>query len=174
MRELPLPAGERELKHAKVLFAILTNMDTQQEQVQELIDTFSMLESWEDKYNYLIDLGHELPPLDSSQHVETNRVHGCQSNVWLVAVHAERDGQKIIEFIADSDSKIVCGLVAVLRRAYSGQTAEYISNYNVQELFEALELEQHLSMSRRNGLSSMVQRIQLFAESELSTTGEIS
>lgn len=149
-------------------------MDTQQEQVQELIDTFSMLESWEDKYNYLIDLGRELPPLDSSQHVEENRVHGCQSNVWIVAFHTEKNNQKVIEFIADSDSKIVCGLVAVLRRAYSGQTPEYISKYKVQELFEALELEQHLSLSRRNGLASMVQRIQHFAESELSANGRIS
>jgi len=149
-------------------------MDTQPEQVQELIDTFSMLDSWEDKYNYLIDLGRELPPLDSSQHVEANRVHGCQSNVWLVAEHAEKDGQKVINFIADSDSKIVCGLIAVLRRAYSGQRPEYIVNYNVQELFEALELEQHLTLGRRNGLASMVQRIQHFAESELATNGRIS
>jgi cysteine desulfuration protein SufE len=149
-------------------------MDTQPEQVQELIDTFSMLDSWEDKYNYLIDLGRELPPLDSNQHVEANRVHGCQSNVWLIAEHDEKDGQKIINFIADSDSKIVCGLIAVLRRAYSGQTPEYIFNYNVQELFEALQLEQHLTLGRRNGLASMVQRIQHFAESELSINGRIS
>ena len=149
-------------------------MDTQPEQVQELIDTFSMLESWEDKYNYLIDLGRELPPLDAIQHVEANRVHGCQSNVWLIAEHAEKNGQKIINFIADSDSKIVCGLIAVLRRAYSNQTPEYISNYNVQELFEELQLEQHLTLGRRNGLASMVQRIQHFAESELSTNGRIS
>lgn len=155
-------------------FAILTNMDTQQEQVQELIDTFSMLDSWEEKYNYLIDLGRELPPLDEIQHVNANRVYGCQSNVWLIAIPQEKDGQRIIDFIADSDSKIVTGLIAVLRRAYSGQTPEYIVNYNVQELFEALQLEQHLTLGRRNGLASMVQRIQHLAESELSTNGSNS
>ena len=149
-------------------------MDTQQEQVKELVDTFSMLESWEDKYNYLIDLGRELPPLHDIQRVEANKVHGCQSNVWLIAVPKEKDGQEVIDFIADSDSKIVCGLIAVLRRAYSNQTPEYIFNYNVQELFEVLQLEQHLTLGRRNGLASMVQRIQHFAESELSATGEFS
>ena len=149
-------------------------MDTQPEQVQELIETFSMLESWEDKYNYLIDLGRELPPLDDIQHVDANRVFGCQSNVWLIAVPSEKEGQRIIDFIADSDSKIVCGLIAVLRRAYSKRTPKYIFNYNVQELFEALQLEQHLTLGRRNGLASMVQRIQQFAESELSNTGETS
>lgn len=146
-------------------------MLTQQEPVQELIDTFSMLESWEDKYNYLIDLGRELPPLDAVQHAEANRVHGCQSNVWLIAVPSQRDGREVIDFIADSDSKIVCGLIAVLRRAYSGQTPEYIVHYDVQQLFEALELEQHLTLGRRNGLGSMVQRIQHLAESRISTTG---
>ncbi len=149
-------------------------MDTQPEQVQELIDTFSMLESWEDKYNYLIDLGRELPPLNDVYRVEANRVHGCQSNVWITSTTTKKDGHEVIEFIAESDSKIVSGLIAVLRRAYSGMTPEYIINYNVQELFEALELEQHLTLGRRNGLASMVQRIQHFAESELSTTGEIS
>lgn len=144
-------------------------MDTQPEQVQDLIDTFSMLDSWEEKYNYLIDLGRELPPLDEIQHVDANRVYGCQSNVWLIAVPQEKEGKTIIEFIADSDSKIVCGLIAVLRRAYSGQTPEYITAYNVQELFEALQLEQHLTLGRRNGLASMVQRIKLLAESQLST-----
>ena len=144
-------------------------MDTQPEQVQDLIDTFSMLDSWEEKYNYLIDLGRELPPLDEIQHVDANRVYGCQSNVWLIAVPQEKEGKTIIEFIADSDSKIVCGLIAVLRRAYSGQTPEYITAYNVQELFEALQLEQHLTLGRRNGLASMVQRIKLLAKSQLST-----
>lgn len=143
-------------------------MSTQLQEVQDLIDTFSMLESWEDKYNYLIDLGRELPPLDASQHIEENRVHGCQSNVWLIAVPAEKDGQRIIDFIADSDSKIVCGLIAILRRAYSGQTPEYIVNYDVQHLFETLELEQHLTLGRRNGLASMVQRIQKLANATLS------
>ena len=139
-------------------------MPTQLEEVQDLIDTFSMLESWEDKYNYLIDLGRELPPLDANQHIEENRVHGCQSNVWLIAIPTEREGQRIIDFIADSDSKIVCGLIAILRRAYSGQTPQYIIDYDVQQLFEQLELEQHLTLGRRNGLASMVLRIQKLAK----------
>jgi len=149
-------------------------MDTQPEQVQDLIDTFSMLESWEEKYNYLIDLGRELPPLNDVYRVEANRVHGCQSNVWITSSVVQRGGHEVIDFIADSDSKIVCGLIAVLRRTYSGQTPEYISNYDVQELFTALQLEQHLTLGRRNGLASMVQRIQHFAESELSMNGRTS
>lgn len=146
-------------------------MFTQPESVQELIDTFSMMELWEDKYNYLIDLGRELPTLDAVHHIEENRVHGCQSNVWLIAKPAEKEHQRVIEFIADSDSKIVAGLIAVLRRAYSGRTPEYILNYNVKELFETLELEQHLTLGRRNGLGSMVQRIQHLAEANLSPNG---
>lgn len=148
----------------------LKDMPTELEQIQDIIDTFSLLDSWEEKYGFLIDLGEELPPLDPAERVEANRILGCQSNVWLIAVPEQRDGKEVIDFIAESDAKIVSGLVAILRRAYSGQTAEYIVNYDIHHLFEELDLEQHLTLGRRNGLASMVLRIQHLAEAVLNSS----
>lgn len=134
---------------------------TQQEIADELVDSFEMFDAWEDRYRFLIDLGRKLPPLDEAEKTEENRVHGCQSNVWMVA---QRDNDKI-DFIADSDSSIVRGLIAVLRRVYSGQTAQNILSFDIEPFFARLGFDQHLSMGRRNGLYGMVQRIKTLAAS---------
>jgi len=137
--------------------------DTQQETADELVEAFEMFDSWEDRYGFLIDLGRKLPPLDASEKTEENRVHGCQSNVWLVARPRPQGEDQVIEFIADSDAQIVRGLIAILRKIYSGQPAEKILSFDITGLMERLGLDQQLSMGRRNGLDGMVRRIKALA-----------
>ena len=137
---------------------------TLEESAEQLVDAFEMFDGWEERYPFLIDLGRKLPPLDASQKVEENRVHGCQSNVWLVAQRKPADhGDPVIEFIADSDSSIVKGLIAILRRMYSGRTSREILNFDIEGFLARLGLDSHLSMSRRNGLNGMVARIKTVA-----------
>jgi sulfur transfer protein SufE len=137
--------------------------ETQQAKAQEIVDDFALFDSWEDRYGYLIDIGREMPRLDDSEKIEENRVHGCQSNVWLVARVREEDSEPVIDFIADSDAHIVKGLIAILRRVYSGFPARDILSFDVDGLLERLDLSQHLSLGRRNGLAGMVKRIKALA-----------
>jgi sulfur transfer protein SufE len=134
-----------------------------QQQAEELVDSFTLFDDWEDRYRFLIDLGKELPPFPEAERTEDNRVHGCQSNVWLVAHAKGENGGKHIEFLADSDAHIVRGLIAILRRIYSGQSAEDILSFDIDDLFKRLGLDQHLSMGRRNGLAGMVARVKNLA-----------
>jgi sulfur transfer protein SufE len=144
---------------------VITNdmSSTQQEQAELLIETFEMFDDWEDRYGLLIDLGRKLPPMDPADKTEENRVHGCQSNVWMVARVRPDEDSTVIDFIADSDSSIVKGLIAVLSKLYSGQRAEDILSFDVEPVLEHLGLSQYLSMQRRNGLAGMVQRIKRLA-----------
>ena len=137
---------------------------TQQEQAAELIETFSMFEEWEDRYRFLIDLGRELPPFADSDKTDANKVHGCQSNVWLVAHAGQNEsGTPVIDFIADSDAHIVRGLIAVLRRLYAGREAGEILTFDIEGFLKQLGLDQHLSLGRRNGLAGMVARVKQLA-----------
>lgn len=126
--------------------------------VDELLDEFDFLGDWEDRCEYLIDLGMELPRLSEDEKTEENRVHGCQSNVWMI-VDAARSDETTLDIRADSDAMIVRGLIAVLLTIYSGRTPDEILNTDVQDLFGKLGLERHLSTTRRNGLYSMVERV---------------
>ncbi len=137
--------------------------EDQQEQAQLLIDTFEMLGSWEEKYRFLIDIGRQMPAMDDADKIAENMVRGCLSSVWMVADEKQVDGDQVIEFLADSDSAIVKGLIAMLRTLYSGQTPKAIVSFDIDDLFRRLDLGQHLSMGRRNGLSEMVQRIKVLA-----------
>jgi sulfur transfer protein SufE len=134
-----------------------------EEHAQELIDTFDILGEWDERYRFLIDLGRELPAMDELDKTDVSKVKGCLSSVWLVAGVTELDGEKVIEFIADSDSAIVKGLVAMLRKIYSGQSPRDIVAFDIEAMFQQLDLGQHLSMGRRNGLSEMVQRVKVLA-----------
>ncbi|TVQ89246.1 MAG: SufE family protein [Deltaproteobacteria bacterium] len=127
---------------------------------QELIETFELLDDWEDRYAYLIELGRKLPPFDPADQIEANRVRGCVSRVWLT--HERRDGR--LYFKADSDAFIVKGLVAILVGLYSGRTPEQIRQVPIEQLFEQLGLSAHLTPSRRNGFFSMVARMRALAE----------
>lgn len=146
--------------------------ETQQERASELVEDFNLFDDWEDRYRYLIDLGSQIPPLDEAAKSEENRVHGCQSNVWLVA-RAEGSAPRI-DFVADSDSAIVKGLIAVLQRVYSGQPADAVLSFDIDALLDRLGLSQHLSMNRRNGLAGMVQRIKALASSAASETAAVA
>lgn len=126
---------------------------------EDIVDTLSFFDSWEDRYKYIIDLGKELPELDPSQRTEENLVRGCQSQVWLVS---RREGDKLY-FDADSDAFIVKGLLAVVLAAYNGKPAEDIKAFDVEAYFTQLNLLKHLSVTRGNGLRAMVQRIQAAA-----------
>jgi len=127
--------------------------------LNELIEEFEFLGDWEDRCDFLIDLGFELPKLPISAKTEQNRVHGCQSNVWLVAELNELTNPPTIEFIANSDAMIVNGLIAVLEMIYNGKTPEEILKTDIEKIFRKLELDRHLSSQRRNGLFGMVTRL---------------
>ncbi|WP_339842690.1 SufE family protein [uncultured Halopseudomonas sp.] len=129
----------------------------------DIIDTLSFFDTWEDRYKYIIDLGRELPPLDEAQRSDDHIVRGCQSQVWLVG--HEKDGR--LYFDADSDAFIVKGLLAVVLAAYNGKTPEEIRDFDIEQYFAELNLLKHLSMTRGNGLKAMVKRIQQSAESKV-------
>jgi cysteine desulfuration protein SufE len=136
---------------------------TQQENAEEIVDAFEMFDNWEDRYRFLIDMGKKLPELPEGARNEENRVHGCQSNVWIMAQPTQEGGETKIEFIADSDSTIIKGLIAILRAVYSGQTPQDILQFDIDGLLRRLELDQHLSLGRRNGLAGMVTKIKSLA-----------
>jgi cysteine desulfuration protein SufE len=125
---------------------------------EQIIDEFSIYEDWMDKYAYIIELGSELPSLDSSYHTEDNLIKGCQSKVWF---HASfEDG--LIKFEADSDAIITKGIAAILIKVFSGQKPEDIINADL-EFLDEIGLKQHLSPTRSNGLLSMVKQIKMYA-----------
>ncbi len=130
------------------------------ENIAELIENFSMLEDWEDKYQYLIDLGEKLPPLAEEYKTDTWKVSGCQSQVWLVPKY--KDG--MLSFKGDSDAIMVKGIIAVILAIYSNKSAQEIKKIEVGKIFAKLGLEEHLSPSRRNGMMSMVDKIRFYAE----------
>ncbi|MCA9249389.1 MAG: SufE family protein [Planctomycetales bacterium] len=130
--------------------------------LEEILETFDWLETWEERYGYIIELGETLPGLPIEEQTKENKVNGCLSSVWLVA-HADADDPSRMILSADSDSAIVKGLVAIVLAIFSGHTAEEIVGIEVSETFVTLGLSQHLSVSRRNGLSAMVKRIRQLA-----------
>jgi cysteine desulfuration protein SufE len=131
--------------------------------IPELIETFDALGDWEAQCDYLIDLGYELPDFPTSAKTDANRVHGCQSNVWLVA-EVKKSEPPTVEIVADSDSMIVRGLIAVLLMAYSGRTPDEILQTDIRQIFARLGLNRQLSSARRNGLEGMVKRVKAIAE----------
>lgn len=130
--------------------------------IEELIEEFEELGDWDAQCDYLIDLGMELPKLPEEARTEEHRVHGCQSNVWLLADVRPAD-PPVIEFVANSDAIIVNGLIAVLTVLYSGHTPQEILDIDAREVFTRLGLDRHLSSQRRNGLYGMVERIRQIA-----------
>ncbi len=122
----------------------------------ELIENFSFLENWEDRYAYLIELGNALPPMDSADKNDQTKVDGCMSQVWLKTDIKDN----VLTFVGESDAHIVRGLIAVLRIILSGKTKEEIRQTDVESVFKQLGLESHLSPTRRNGFFAMVERIQ--------------
>ncbi len=121
---------------------------------QELIEEFQFFDNWIDRYQYIIDMGRQLPEFPEDQKTEDNRLRGCQSQVWLIT---HQDSGRLV-FQATSDSAIVAGLIAVLMRVYSGRTPREILQ-TPPDFIAAIGLDQHLSPTRSNGLNSMIQAI---------------
>lgn len=124
----------------------------------ELLETFELLFDWEEKYEYLIELGKKLPELPEPLRQEENRVHGCMSTVWLVSEFDQATPPHLY-LQADSDSLIVRGLIAALLGYYQGKDAETILKSDPDQWFGELGFQQSLSANRRNGLAAMIQRI---------------
>ena len=128
----------------------------------DVVEEFALFDDWMDRYQYLIDLGRRLPALTVSELVDENKIRGCQAQVWFVA--EQKDGR--LTFRAISDAAIVSGLIALLLRIYSGRYPQDILD-TPPNFIVALELEQHLSATRSNGLSSMLKAIRTFAAEAL-------
>jgi cysteine desulfuration protein SufE len=130
--------------------------------IDELAENFELLGDWEERYRYLIDLGRKLPPMPEADHNEVNKVRGCMSQVWLT--HQIKPGPPLtLEFQGDSDSHLVKGLIALLLLLTSGKTAQEILDTDIASIFTRLGLESHITMNRRNGFYSMVERIRAMA-----------
>ena len=125
---------------------------------QEIIEEFALFDTWEEKYEYIIDMGKKLKPLDDIHKKEENKIKGCQSTVWLVSDF--NDGK--VNYKAESDAVIVKGLVSMLIRVLSGHTPEEIINAKL-EFIDQIGMKQHLAQTRSNGLLSMVKQMKLDA-----------
>jgi cysteine desulfuration protein SufE len=132
--------------------------------IQSIIDDFEIIDDWEDRYKYVIDLGKQLPALNDGEKTDEYKVQGCVSQVWLIAdVDHSNPDLPILNFRGDSDAHIVRGLVAIMLIAFSGLSAKEIGALDENQLFEKLGLVEHLTPQRANGLRSMVARIKQHA-----------
>ncbi|HYK14160.1 MAG TPA: SufE family protein [Burkholderiales bacterium] len=137
--------------------------------IDEIIDNFALLEEWDDRYRYLIELGRTLEPLPDAARNDINKVQGCASQVWVSTNVRGSEKEPMLHFIGDSDAHIVRGLIAVLFALYSGKPARNILSSDAIALFEKLGLREHLTPQRSNGFRSMVNRIQRDAQAALAT-----
>jgi cysteine desulfuration protein SufE len=138
--------------------------------IDEIIDNFSLLDDWDDRYRYLIELGRELPPLPAEAQSEATRLWGFSSQVWLdTNVRPNGAGGPVLTFVGDSDAHIVRGLIAILFAMYSGRSAKDILATDAVALFEKIGLREHLTPQRSNGFRSMVDRIHSDARAALAT-----
>jgi cysteine desulfuration protein SufE len=138
--------------------------------IGDIIDNFSVLDDWDDRYRYLIELGREVPPLAEAAHNDANKVQGCASQVWLdTRVRPNGTSGPVLTFAGDSDAHIVRGLIAILFAIYSGKAAKDILASDALALFERLGLREHLTPQRSNGFRSMVERIRSDARAALAT-----
>jgi cysteine desulfuration protein SufE len=139
--------------------------------LDEIIDNFSLLEEWDDRYRYVIELGRNLAPLSERDRTDANKVQGCASQVWLATtVRADGQGGPVLTFCGDSDAHIVRGLIAILFAMFSGKQAGEILSADAIALFERLGLREHLTPQRSNGFRSMVERIRADARAAMATT----
>ena len=126
--------------------------------VEQIIEDFSFLDDWEDRYRYVIELGKALPDLPDTDKTSENKVQGCASQVWLVS-SSEAGDDPVMHFNGDSDAHIVRGLVAIVLAIYSGHKASEIVGTDAIDVFNRIGLVEHLSSQRANGLRSMIKRI---------------
>jgi cysteine desulfuration protein SufE len=136
--------------------------------IDAIIENFTLLDQWDDRYRYVIELGRTLPPLPDDAHNEENKVRGCASQVWLLT-HVKPDGAAgpTLTFDGDSDAHIVRGLIAIVIALYSGKTAREILDIDALDLFDRIGLREGLTPQRSNGLRSMIERIRAEAKAAL-------
>ena len=138
--------------------------------IDEITENFALLDEWDDRYRYLIELGRALTPLPEGTRSDANKVQGCASQVWLsTKVEPNGSGEPVLTFVGDSDAHIVRGLIAVLFALFSGRPAREILSTDAIALFEKLGLREHLTPQRSNGFRSMVDRIRSDARTALAT-----
>ena len=135
--------------------------------IDDIIENFALLDDWDDRYRYVIELGRTLEPMPEAEHSAENKVNGCVSQVWL-SKKLERNGNgAALKYLGDSDAHIVRGLIAILFALYSGKPAHQILAADAVALFEKLGLREHLTPQRSNGFRSMVERIKSDARAAL-------
>jgi cysteine desulfuration protein SufE len=139
---------------------VTTSIDT-------VTDNFNLLDEWEDRYRYIIELGRSLPPLNEAERTPANKVQGCASQVWIASHVNAKSGEPILTFEGDSDALIVKGLIAIAFMLYSDRPACEILATDANSVFSALGLREHLTPQRSNGFAAMVARIQSDARAAL-------
>ncbi len=127
--------------------------------LSEITSDFAILDDWEDRYRYLIELGRTLPPLPDELRTDANKVRGCASQVWLATSTKTVNGHRRLNIVADSDAHIVRGLIAILLAIYDGQDVVDALSTEPDPIFAGLGLKEHLTPQRSNGLASMVARV---------------
>jgi cysteine desulfuration protein SufE len=136
--------------------------------IDEIRENFALLDDWDDRYRYVIELGRTLDPMAEIEHSAANKVRGCASQVWL-SKHVERrgKGEPLLKYRGDSDAHIVRGLIAILLTLYSGRTPQQILSTDAISVFDEFGFREHLTPQRSNGLRSMVERIRADARETL-------
>jgi cysteine desulfuration protein SufE len=141
--------------------------------IDEINENFALLDEWDDRYRYLIELGRMMPPLPDAARTDVNKVQGCASQVWLTTDIAPGPSGPVLTFVGDSDAHIVRGLIAILLAIYSHKPADDILATDALALFDRLGLREHLTPQRSNGLKSMVGRIRDDARHALAAAGAL-
>ena len=135
--------------------------------IDEIRDNFALLEEWDDRYRYVIELGRTLAPMPEAEHSAANKVNGCASQVWLSKQIDRSDGEPQVNYLGDSDAHIVRGLIAILLTLYSGRTPQGILGTDAIAVFDEFGFREHLTPQRSNGLRAMVERIRSDAREAL-------
>jgi cysteine desulfuration protein SufE len=139
--------------------------------IEEIRDNFELLEEWDDRYRYVIELGRTLEPMSEAEHSSENKVQGCVSQVWLSKQLERNAGGAVLKYLGDSDAHIVRGLIAILLTLYSGRSPQEILATDATAVFDEFGFRDHLTPQRSNGLRAMVERIRSDARSALAEVG---
>ena len=135
--------------------------------IERVIQAFEMMPSWQDRYQLIIDMGRKLPTMPEADKTDDNLLDGCLSKVWMTAELDTAEQPPVLNLTADSDSQIVRGLIAIVFEVFNNRPPAEILSTDIDEVFRQLDLEQHISPGRRNGLSSMVRRVRELAHMEM-------
>ena len=139
--------------------------------IDEIRDNFALLDDWDDRYRYVIELGRTLASMPEAEHSAANKVQGCASQVWLSKqFDRSHGGEPLLNYLGDSDAHIVRGLIAILLTLYSGRTPQEILGTDALAVFNEFGFREHLTPQRSNGLRSMIERIRTDARAALATT----